>query len=288
MFITRIRKILADLSSGNRAEHHAEIPIGGITFRVRSYPMRDSANRLLGYLACWTDITADRTREEAERDAVKRREYLEGRVAQIAVAMEEMSVSVSGVAKSTDSASNLGAGMLENAEGGRKVVHQALAGMHQVADIVRSASETIERLGSQSREIGNIVSVIKEIAEQTNLLALNAAIEAARAGEQGRGFAVVADEVRKLAERTTSATAEIARMIVSTQESTAQAVAVMEHGRGEAEKGEGFSQEVENSLEKIIHDIETLKSVITDIASAARKQADTASEIAANLESLNR
>ncbi|MBY0578842.1 MAG: methyl-accepting chemotaxis protein [Burkholderiales bacterium] len=286
----RIRKILAGLSSGREGEHSAEIPIGKVTFLVHTYPIWDSirTNEAICYMACWTDITADKAIQEVERETTRRKDYLEERVAQIAVAMDQMSASVSDVARNTVSASDLGAGMLRNAEGSREIVRQALAGMHQVADIVRTASDTIEQLGSQSQKIGNIVGVIKEIAEQTNLLALNAAIEAARAGEQGRGFAVVADEVRKLAERTTTATAEIGTMIEATQNNTRHAVAVMENGRREAEKGEAFSHDVESSLEKIVRDIETIKSVVTNIASTVRQQAESASEIAGNLEQLKR
>ena len=284
----RIRKILAGLSSGGM--HDAEIPIGKVTFLVRTYPIWHSTrqNEALCYMACWTDITADKVVQEIEREATQRRNYLEGRIAQIAVAMEQMSTSVSEVARNTISASDLGANMLNSAGSSREIVRQALAGMRQVAEIVRSASETIERLGDQSKKIGNIVGVIKEIAEQTNLLALNAAIEAARAGEQGRGFAVVADEVRKLAERTTTATAEIGKMIEETQSSTRHAVEVMENGRCEAEKGETLSHEVESSLEQIVRDIETIQAVVTDIASAAKQQANAASEIADNLEQLRR
>lgn len=284
----RIRKILATLSSGDRGKHDAEIPIGKVTFHVHTYPIWHSTRKqdALCYMACWTDITADKVMQALEQESTHRKNYLEGRVAQIAVAMEQMSKSVSEVARSTVSASNLGASMLKKADSSKEVVRRALAGMRQVADIVRSASETIENLGEQSKEIGKIVGVIKEIAEQTNLLALNAAIEAARAGEQGRGFAVVADEVRKLAERTTSATAEIGKMIEMTQDSTRHAVDVMENGRSEAEKGEMLSHDVESSLDQIVRDIGTVQSVITEIAAATEQQAGKAGEIAENLEQL--
>ncbi len=284
----RIRKILAGLSSGKG--HDAEIPIGKVTFLVRTYPIWHSTkpDEALCYMACWTDITADKAMHAIEREATQRRNYLEERIAHIAVSMEQMSHSVSEVAKNTVAASDLSTRMLNHAGISREIVQQALAGMRQVAEIVRSASETIEQLGDQSKAIGNIVGMIKEIAEQTNLLALNAAIEAARAGEQGRGFAVVADEVRKLAERTTSATVDISKMIETTQRSTRHAVEVMENGRSQAEKGEMLSHDVESTLEQIVHDVETIQSVVTDIASAANQQVNTAGEISANLEQLRR
>ncbi len=284
----RIRKILANLASGGRGKHEAEIPIGAVTFQVHTYPVWHSTRKdeAICYMACWTDITADKAKQDLEQEATQRRVYLENRVAQIAMAMDQMSTSVSEVAKNTVSASNLGAGMLKNADSSKEVIRKALAGMREVADIVRSASETIENLGFQSKEIGKIVGVIKEIAAQTNLLALNAAIEAARAGEQGRGFAVVADEVRKLAERTTSATAEIGKMIEASQESTRHAVDVMENGRREAEKGEALSHDVETSLDQIVRDIGTVQSVVTEIAANAAQQADKAGDIAESLENL--
>ena len=284
----RIRKILANLARAEGGRHDAEIPIGNITFRVHTYPLWHSTRKeeVICYMACWTDITADKAMQHLQQEATQRKNYLEDHVAQIAVAMDQMSISVSEVAKGTVSASSLGTSMLGNADSSKEVVRRALAGMREVAGIVRAASESIQKLGEQSKEIGKIVGVIKEIAEQTNLLALNAAIEAARAGEQGRGFAVVADEVRKLAERTTLATAEIGKMIDSTQGSTRLAVEVMENGRSEAAKGEALSHEVESSLDSIVRDIGTVQSLVTEIASAAEQQAKNAGEIAERLDSL--
>ncbi len=128
-------------------------------------------------------------------------------------------------------------GTVKSSQDGAKRVQQAVEGMGAISLIVTQAAETIRTLGDSSHQIGEIVQVINEIADQTNLLALNAAIEAARAGEQGRGFAVVADEVRKLAERTTKATKEIAAMISRIQNDTKQAVVTIERGTSEVEKG---------------------------------------------------
>ena len=156
---------------------------------------------------------------------------------QIATSMEEMSATVIDIARNASEAAEAAKGATDKAGKGGEIVKNTVEGMNRIADAVRQSASTIEALRSSSEQIGEIIGVIDEIADQTNLLALNAAIEAARAGEQGRGFAVVADEVRKLAERTTKATREIAEMIKSIQADTGGAVSSMEAGRGGRERG---------------------------------------------------
>jgi methyl-accepting chemotaxis protein len=149
---------------------------------------------------------------------------------------------------------------------------------------VQSSSAIIEDLGRQSDQITSIVNTIKEIADQTNLLALNAAIEAARAGEQGRGFAVVADEVRKLAERTTLSTAEIAGMVGKIQNGTRNAVSSMETGVVQAGKGVDLASQAGTSITEIRDGSVRVMEVVNSISDSIREQGTVSSEIAKNIE----
>ncbi len=155
--------------------------------------------------------------------------------------------------------------------------------MARIAERVRATARSVENLGSRSDEIGAIVGTIEDIADQTNLLALNAAIEAARAGEQGRGFAVVADEVRALAERTTRATKEIGGMIKAIQAETRQAVSSMEEGVNEVEKGTEEASKSGGALQEILSQINAVTTQINQIATAAEEQSSTSRDISNNM-----
>ncbi|MBP7462365.1 MAG: HAMP domain-containing protein [Candidatus Delongbacteria bacterium] len=166
---------------------------------------------------------------------------------------------------------------------GTVVVDKAIEEMKRIAEIVHNAAEIIKTLGKSSDEIGEVISVIDNIADQTNLLALNAAIEAARAGEQGRGFSVVADEVRKLAVRTTNATKEITDMINSIQKDTAQAVESTELGTQYVERGVASSNEAGRSLSDINQRIKIVLDMIKTIAQAAQEESKASELISSNV-----
>jgi methyl-accepting chemotaxis protein len=155
--------------------------------------------------------------------------------------------------------------------------------MQRISDRVKNSAKTVESLGARSDQIGEIVATIEDIADQTNLLALNAAIEAARAGEQGRGFAVVADEVRALAERTTKATREIGEMIKSVQQETRSAVGVMEEGVTEVEIGTSEAARSGDALQEILSQISSVTMQVSQMATAAEQQTATTSEISGNI-----
>jgi methyl-accepting chemotaxis protein len=155
--------------------------------------------------------------------------------------------------------------------------------MSRIAERVQGTASTIAGLGTRSDQIGAIIGTIEDIADQTNLLALNAAIEAARAGEQGRGFAVVADEVRALAERTTRATREIGEMIKSIQAETRSAVGEMEAGVRDVQQGTGEASRSGDAIRQILDQIEAVDHQVNQIATAAEEQTATTSEIAANM-----
>jgi methyl-accepting chemotaxis protein len=155
--------------------------------------------------------------------------------------------------------------------------------MGQIAEKVQESAKTVASLGERSDQIGAIIGTIEDIADQTNLLALNAAIEAARAGEQGRGFAVVADEVRALAERTTRATKEIGEMIKAIQKETNGAVAAMEQGVNQVETGTMEAAKSGQALRDILEQVNDVAMQVNQIATAAEEQTATTSEISNNM-----
>ncbi|HEY4744427.1 MAG TPA: methyl-accepting chemotaxis protein [Desulfuromonadaceae bacterium] len=205
----------------------------------------------------------------------------------LATAGEEMSATSSDIAANCHHAANNAGGASGKASQGAEVVGQSIVVMHAIAERVKNAADTVETLGNRSDQIGTIIGTIEDIADQTNLLALNAAIEAARAGEQGRGFAVVADEVRALAERTTRATKEIGEMIKAIQKETKDAVLTMEQSVAQVEQGSAHAAASGASLEEILEIITDVTGQISQIATAAEEQTATTREISNNVLGLN-
>lgn len=202
----------------------------------------------------------------------------------MAASVEEMSVSIDQVAQHAIDAQRISAVSSDAADHGGEVISQAVGAMEEIAGSVREASAAIAKLGSQSKDISAVVQVIREIADQTNLLALNAAIEAARAGEHGRGFAVVADEVRKLAERTAKSTHSIAKMITGIQHGASAAVDRMEHGVAQVEKGCVLADQAGRSIGEIRASTKDVICAVGGISDAIGEQGLASQTIANGVE----
>ncbi|WP_298439453.1 methyl-accepting chemotaxis protein [Geobacter sp.] len=212
--------------------------------------------------------------------------HMAGQAGTVATASEEMAATSVEIARNCVSLADGSETASRSAESGAEVVQETVTVMNRIAERVTSAARTVESLGSRSDQIGEIVGTIEDIADQTNLLALNAAIEAARAGEQGRGFAVVADEVRALAERTTKATKEISQMIKAIQAETRGAVASMEEGVHEVERGTSEAARSGDALRDILDQIGSVTMQINQIATAAEQQTSTTTEISGSIQTI--
>lgn len=210
-----------------------------------------------------------------------------GQTREVAAAVEQMSKTVLESSKSASEAADMAKKASTLANVGEKVFKETIGGMTKIAHLVKKSADIVDTLGKSSAQIGEIIQVINDIADQTNLLALNAAIEAARAGEQGRGFAVVADEVRKLAERTTAATKEIAGMIKRIQQETTQVVVAMTEGNTEAENGLRLADKAADSLTEIVTSVNGVVNMINQIAAASQEQSSTSEQISHNVDSIS-
>ncbi len=206
---------------------------------------------------------------------------------QVAAAVEEMSATILENSRNSAETSETARQAKAKAEEGAAVVRETTAGMERIAEVVRKSATTVNALGESTAQIGKIVSVIDEIADQTNLLALNAAIEAARAGEQGRGFAVVADEVRALAERTSRATKEIAEMIRKIQEDTGSVVHSMQDGTQKVDEGIVHAEKAGEALQQIVFMVDKVTGMIVQIATASEEQSVVSEQIARNVEEIS-
>ncbi|MFF3703033.1 methyl-accepting chemotaxis protein [Pseudomonas qingdaonensis] len=198
---------------------------------------------------------------------------------QVATAMSEMVATVQEVARNAEQASTATRQANSQASQGNLVVQRALTQIDQLADDIGTSADALGRLSEESERIGSVMTVINAIAEQTNLLALNAAIEAARAGEAGRGFAVVADEVRGLAQRTQQSTAEIETLIGSLQQGAQRAAERMHTSQGMVGTTVGLANEAGVELQAITHTVTHIQAMNVQIATAAEQQSAVAEEI---------
>ncbi|WP_205204134.1 methyl-accepting chemotaxis protein [Azonexus hydrophilus] len=250
--------------------------------------MQSNLQKLIGEIQTNADMVASAAKKMtiAAEDVAWSSNQQSASSMEIAAAMEQSTVSINLMSDSANRAQTISGDseLLMNETSG--VVSEAVNRIAKIATVVEQASQTVRTLGQESENVSKIVLVIKEVADQTNLLALNAAIEAARAGEQGRGFAVVADEVRKLAERTTQSTQEITTMISSMQSSARDAVTCIEDAVANVNEGVILTKRVGESVSRLGASSHEVKGVIIDVSSALREQNAASNEIARNVEQI--
>lgn len=248
------------------------------TMRERFHSMVSQLSSATGQLAAAAEETSAVNVQTS--DGIRRQQ---SETEQVATAMNEMTATVQDVARNAAGAAEAAHAADREAADGRQVLNRTIVVINSLAAEVEKAAEVIGQLEQDSDAIGSVLDVIRAIAEQTNLLALNAAIEAARAGEQGRGFAVVADEVRTLASRTQQSTTEIQVMIEKLQSGAASAVKVMQSGHRQAQEGVSQVALAGNSLESITVAVASINDLNAQIASAAEQQSSVAEEINRNI-----
>ncbi|MUM76036.1 PAS domain-containing protein [Pseudodesulfovibrio sp. F-1] len=319
------RETLSDRAIKERNQLSNEIEYETRTGRMRhimctSTPFFDMDGVMLGSLGIWIDMTDIRSQQklieeqnlriaEAAREAEEISQYLssaaeelsaqieqasrgadeqKARVAETATAMEEMNSTVLEVARSASNAAEDADRAKENAQQGETSVGQVIAAVADVQRQAESLKTSMEELGRQAAGIGNVLEVITDIADQTNLLALNAAIEAARAGEAGRGFAVVADEVRKLAEKTMSATSEVGGAIERIQTMTRDNVAATDRAAKAVAHSTELANESGRALKEIVGRVDNAADQVRSIATASEEQSATSEEINRATDDINR
>jgi methyl-accepting chemotaxis protein len=288
--VQKIAEAIEDMSAGNltkRIEVLWKDEIGEIATHLNVF-----AERLWNAFIQFSkgSIVASSTATLLDNAAKQMTSGMEQTVIQVnsvATASEEMSTTSSEIAQNCVSAAKSSEKANGAAVAGEIVINETVTVMERINSMVKSSAKTVASLGERSDQIGEVINLIDDIADQTNLLALNAAIEAARAGEQGRGFAVVADEVRKLAERTTEATKQIGQTIKAMQSETKQAVVSMEEGVKEVEIGTRDARKSGDALKDILKQINMVTSEISQIAVASEQQTATTNEIAQNIKHIS-
>ncbi len=281
MAILRLLDELGDLAEG-------DLTVNATVSEDFTGAIADSVNFAidqLRQLVLVINSTADRVSQSSEQTQMNAVELAEAsehqaqEIAGVSTAINDMAVSIDQVSTNATESAGVAQRSVAIAYNGAEVVQRSIEGMNVIRDQIQETSKRIKRLGESSQEIGDIVSLINDIADQTNVLALNAAIQASMAGEAGRGFAVVADEVQRLAERSANATKQIETLVKTIQADTSEAVMSMESTTSEVVRGARLAKDAGEALEEVQSVSNTLADLIQNISDAAQQQAKSAGHI---------
>ena len=285
MAILRLLDELGDLAEG-------DLTVNATVSEDFTGAIADSVNFAidqLRQLVLAINSTADKVAQSSEQTQMTAVELAEAsehqaqEIAGVSAAINEMAVSIDQVSNNAAASASVAQRSVAIAQNGADTVQRSIEGMNTIRDQIQETSKRIKRLGESSQEIGDIVSLINDIAEQTNILALNAAIQASMAGEAGRGFAVVADEVQRLAERSANATKQIETLVKTIQADTNEAVMSMEVTTTEVVRGANLAKDAGEALEEVQTVSNNLADLIQNISNAAQQQASSAGHISSTM-----
>lgn len=283
-----VAKVVNQMAAGDFTMRPSIDPVGG-SLLANAYLMQEKLREMIGTVKSQAIQVRDmaHTLAAATNQIESNVNHESDAVSQMAVAIEQLSVSTTSISEQGVSGKNIANTSRNDAEEGAKIVHKTVSGLMTTAEEIQSASSEVSKLGDDASRISDVVKVIKDIADQTNLLALNAAIEAARAGEQGRGFAVVADEVRKLAERTAVATVEISKMSGNIGEVAEKALSGMDRVVRTTQQGVGDAKSAQTSIQHIRENFSKVATVIDEISLSLDEQSSAAHDLARSTEKVS-